>query len=297
MRNLRLSNDIEGATKRIDRRQFLHAAMATGGSLFLPSLGSAQTIQPASDMPVPPITGPDQVPPSESTPVVMRSNSGKRMYLFADSDNSSKRDFVYDLPNTCGPEPLPRPLGILTSYWDGRPPADYKLTIRRFWRLIENSYTTVPAGNTLTQTVTHSWGISTTDSETIMATLGFTSGNGPGLSGSISSTFSHSVTTDRSTSVEVQRKIDPPEAGKVRVWMEWQLVDELVALDPNGKIVPEGCRCGSDRKANVRWNLSNPMYGQCGGVFGESGAWVYYQKTRWLFPSQIIRPSQRDFAI
>ena len=132
------------------------------------------------------------------------------------------------------------------------------MTLRQFWRLVDGSYTTLPAGNSLTQTFTHSWGISKTVSDSISASLGV---GGGGLSASLSETFSQSVTTDDNTSQQVSRVINPPADGMVRVWMAWQLVHEVVALDPAGKVVGAGDRGRDNRKAAPRAPLFSPLRG------------------------------------
>jgi hypothetical protein len=278
----------------LGRRNFLHLAMGAGGSLWLPQLALAQTDGQGLNMPVPPINSPDEIPPAESSPVVLSTKPDKRMFMFADSDNSSKQNFVYDIPHVCPDGP--QHYGLLISYWDGGPPAQYTMTLRQFWRYVEDSGTIVHPGQYNEKLYTHSWGISQTDSETISASLGYSSGDSGGINASISETFSHSVTTDRADSRSEKLHIDAPTDGKQRVWRMWQLVHELIALDAQGKVVPAGCRCQRDRKADVAWWFGEPKW-HCGGLTGTSGASVYYQQTRWLFPSKILRPSQKDFPM
>ena len=271
----------------IKRRNFLHLAMGAGGSLILPQFGLTKANAFNLEAPVPPILSANDLPPTHSDPIVLKTNKKKRMLMFANSDNSSKQCYVADTPDVC----LGHGKGTLRAYWGGTPAADYTMTLRQFWRLVDGSYTTLPAGNSLTQTFTHSWGISKTDSDSMTATLGV---EGGGLSASVSETFSQSVTTDDNTSQQVSRQINPPADGMVRVWMTWQLVHEVVALDPAGKVVRSGSRGEDLRRADVDWPYPTVLDGgNCGAE--SSGAYVYYMAARWLFPSQILRPSQRDF--
>jgi hypothetical protein len=230
--------------------------------------------------------------------VVLSQRKGKRLNMWAESDNSGRNCIVSDLPNHCAGD---NNYGVLVNYWDGKPAADYTMTMRHFWKRMEDSYTVVPAGNTQDQSFTHSWGISTTDAQTLSASLGYSSGQEAGVNASITTTFSHSVTTDESNSQQISRHIGDPGDGKVRVWLMWQLVHEIVALTPDGKILEAGNRNDKNRKADISWfsflNRATDDVGvrTCGGP-GQSGAWVYYEAARWLFPSKLLRVSQRDFS-
>jgi hypothetical protein len=272
---------------RIQRRNFLHLAMGAGGSLILPQFAPTKANAFNLEAPVPPILSANDLPPKYSAPIVLKTNKTKRMLMFADSDNSSKQCYVTDIPDVCSTFPN----GTLRAYWDGKPAADYTMTLRQFWRFVGDSFTRVFPGNSETKKFTHSWGISKTVSDSMTASLGL---QGGGLSASVSETFSDSVTTDDNKSEEASRTIGPPADGMVRVWMIWQLVHEIVALDPAGKVVAVGKPGDLDlRKADVDWPALALFGPKCGS--DRSGAWVYYKESRWLFPSRILSPSQRDF--
>jgi hypothetical protein len=266
---------------RIQRRNFLHLAMGAGGSLILPQFARAEANALNLEAPLPPILSADDLPPTHSDPIVLKTIKGKRMLMFADSDNSGKQTYVADTPGVC----LGPPRGSLRAYWDGKPAADYTMTLRQFWQLVDR--TRVLPGGGETRTFTHSWGISTTVSDSMTASLGI---EGGGLSASVSETFSDSVTTEKDDSEVTSRNIGAPADGMVRVWMIWKLVHEIVALDPAGKVVV----AGSQRMADVQWPTNfNPDSFKCGT--GSSGARVNYPASRWLFPSRILSPTQRDF--
>lgn len=204
--------------------------------------------------------------------------STARIRLFADSDNSGKQAWVDDIPNSGNPVGA-----VLLNYWDGNPPADYTLTHRQFWRLVDGSYTRLPEGNSKTISYTKTVGISETDTETISAEMGVDAG---GLKSKLSATFSHSVTTSTQQSQTMTESVAAPDKGKIRVWMAWQLCDEIVALDRNGNLIPSGDKGGdNNRKAEIRWFI----------LSGDSGAWVWYKSARTVFPSDTIIYAQADF--
>jgi hypothetical protein len=75
----------------------------------------------------------------------------------------------------------------------------------------------------------------------------------------------------------------------IRVWLAWQLVDEIVALDKSGNIIPSGDRGSSNRKGEILWTKF---------PFGnDSGAWVYYKTAQQLFPSNNFIYAQKDFPV
>jgi hypothetical protein len=103
------------------------------------------------------------------------------------------------------------------------------------------------------------------------------------------------VTTDQQTTVETDIQFDPPPVGYVRVWLTWQLVHELIALDPQGKQLSEADLGTANRKAQIAFYLlgnKSPIMSP-GLVWHD--AWVHYKKTRFLFPSQTFVPYQKDF--
>src|SRR5262249_11933010 len=132
---------------------------------------------------------------------------------------------------------------------------------------------------------TKTYGISTTDSESISAELGV---EGGGLSAKVTAEFSHSVTTSQETSETKTISVASPAAGMIRVWLAWQLVDEIVALDGSGNIIPFGDKGSSNRKAEILW-VNVPL------VRYDSGAWVYYKSVQQIFPSSNVIYAQKDF--
>jgi hypothetical protein len=191
----------------------------------------------------------------------------------------AKSAYVYDVPKM----KLQNSSATIVNYKDGKGPPDYDLVLRQFWRPVGKSYHRILPGNTVTITVSKTRGISTTVSKSITASLGISEG---ALSAEVSATFSTSVTTSEETSFTDSVEIDPPADGKVRVWLLWQLVHEIVAMQPDGKQFPRGDRDRPNREANVFGLL---------GVIGVSGARVNYDDTSWLFPSDIFPAYQKDF--
>ncbi|HEX4302137.1 MAG TPA: hypothetical protein VHZ78_05060, partial [Rhizomicrobium sp.] len=237
---------------------------------------------------VPPIVSLHEKPPPESARRVV-GTTATRLKIFANSDNTSKTAWVDDTP-----VPLAAPHGLrvgdgtpatLVNYWDGGPAAPYTLTMRQYWQLVDGSYTQIPEGGSLSITISQTTGISTTDTESISAELGITGG---GLSATMSATFSHSVTTSQENTLSKTMSVGPPPPGMIRVWVCWQLVDELVALDAGGNVIPsnEGPDGTSSRKADICW---------FGGLGWVSGAYVYYPNVQQLFPSETFIYSEADF--
>ena len=123
----------------------------------------------------------------------------------------------------------------LLEYWDKGAPIDYTLTLRQYWRMVPNTFTHINPGGGFKKNYTVTHGISTTDSHTISAELGC---EAKGLSAKISASFTHSVTVSDEKAEQTEFSAGAPADGQVRVWVLWQLIDEIVALDPNGNIIP-----------------------------------------------------------
>jgi hypothetical protein len=241
----------------------------------------------APDFPnIPKLVRLNSAPPTESDKVV-RGTSKRRLMLWAVSDRTDFKAYVNDIPDpTRGALDMTAVAGN-REYKDGQPPAQYTLTLRSFWRPVAGTYTRIYPGNTVTRKLTKSWGISTTDSETVTASLGYSAGDAGGLNASITEEFTHSVTTDRETTIEEDIQLDPPESGQIRVWLTWQLLHELIALDPEGKQISAVDHGTANRKAQIAWLPIPHLW------LGD--AWVHYTKTRFLFPSQTFAPYQEDF--
>jgi hypothetical protein len=235
--------------------------------------------------PVPPIPTLNSKPPMESDRIVL-GTSTDRISIWANSDHSSLESWAFDTPGT-SPQFRSRSYSSWTagllSYWDGNPAADYTLTHRQFWRQVNGSYTRLPPGNSQEVTYTKTVGISETDSETISAEMGVDTGS---LSAKLSATFSHSVTTSAEQSETKKESVAAPDKGMIRVWMAWQLCDEIVALDRNGNLIPTGDQGAANRKAEIKWNTAG----------NDSGAWVWYKNARTVFPSDTVIYAQADFA-
>ena len=233
---------------------------------------------------VPPIASLHDMPPPESAHRVI-GTAKTRLRIYANSDNSGNETWVDDTPNPSPSFDQFKTGGVLVKYWDGGPAAQYTLTMRQYWRLVDGSYTQIPEGASQSVTISQTTGISTTDTQTISAELGI---SGDGLSASLSATFSHSVTTSQENTQSKTTNVGSPPAGMIRVWVCWQLIDELVALDAQGNIIPsnQGPNGTSSRKADVHWP---------GILSGVSGAYVYYPNVRQLFPSNTFIYRQADF--
>ena len=210
--------------------------------------------------------------PSQTTPVD-QATSNDRLKLYANADSHDWQEYVPD--QVASDSSIP---GVLVNYWDGQPPAAYTLTLRSYWQLIPSTYTQVSSGGGFEKEYTTTVGISNTESSTLSAELGV---EVEGLSAKISASFTSSVTTTSETQETTKYTVGSPEKGYTRVWMLWQLVDELVALDPQGKIVSNPTRRG-----DVNWSQHN-----------QSGAYLSYQNLHQHFPSTIIVPTQQDFLI
>jgi hypothetical protein len=247
---------------------------------------TAQNSHAATALPkIPALVSLNEQPPEESERIVI-GTSPTRLKLFANSDNSGKMVWVSDVserPSVFSISNWQNP--YLTQYWDGGPPANYTMTLRRYYRQVSNSYTQIPHGTSLEWTVTSMWGISSTDSQTISAELGVEVG---GLGAKITAEFSHSVTTSEEQHMSRTEKLESPEPGKIRAWVAWQLVEELIALGPDGQPIGSGDKGAANRKADVKWSGFS--------LFPDvSGAWIYYPSTCLTMPQDNIVYDSKDF--
>jgi hypothetical protein len=212
--------------------------------------------------------------PDQSNPIVLKTSSN-RFLLWADSDNSSNNTYVSEVPGQANPLTP----AVIADFWSGTTIPAYTLTLRRYWLQVPGAYTLIQPGGAFEQTYTTTVGISETNSTTLTASLGVSGG---GLSAAISAAFTYSVTTSLQTSVSTKYSAGAPEDGFERVWVLWQLVDELVALTPGGDVIP-----GYIGEADVDWFA--------GMHFGTSGAYMHYQNPQQAFPTQVFMPQQKDF--
>ena len=225
---------------------------------------------------LPAIPKPDSLmwqPPQQSTPIVQSRSETGRLMLSANADSHGWQEMVPDIPKERNPI---KGGATLLSYWPGFQASQYTLTLREYWALVPLTYTHVYPGGSFTKGYETSYGISTTDQLTISAELGVSVGE---LGAKLSAQFSHSVTTSETKSETTIYNVGAPAEGFVRVWMLWQLVDELIALGPDGKIITNPTKRG-----DVDWSQHGP-----------SGAYLSYLKLDQPFPSSLFIPVQADF--
>jgi len=237
------------------------------------------------DLPeIPEITSINYSPLEQSDPeIIMRSD--KRLNYLAKADNRSLSTYVADRPGVLGEGCK----AVLRNFWHDVVPSNYHLVLRQYWKLL--AYELLEKGDQDSWEKTHSTGISIKDTQEITASLGAES---KGLNASISETFSHSVDTSQTNSVKNTYKVDGPEEGHVKIWVLWQLVKEIVALDENGEVFNPPAR--NSIKGDVTWGVS----GLGGSIFGGgssavSGAYLNYLTVRQVFPSKVIKPVSRIF--
>ncbi len=207
-----------------------------------------------------------------------RSTSATRLLLNADSDNSSNNTWVPDKPGLkidgCNSE--------LVRYWDEGEARPYTLTLRNYWKYVDGSEVLVYHGDSFTRICETTKGISVTDSESISAELGV---DVDGLSAKISAAFSHQVETSAVTSITEEHIINGPvDKTQVKIWLLYQLIDEIVALDPDQNIIP----FTDHRKGDVNWDLNFPFP-------VVSGANLCYPNVQQTFPSQTTFPVEAIF--
>jgi hypothetical protein len=227
--------------------------------------------------PFPPITSLMSQLPQQSDPIII-STSSDRLALWANSDNSSRMFYVADVPGTV----LKTSPSVLRNYWGDGPPRTYQLTLRRYWRQVPGTYTLVQPGGSFSKQYTTTHGTSTTDTQTLSAELDVGTSD---LGAKISASFSHSVTIEDQQSEQTTFGAGAPAQGFQRVWIIWQLVEELVALTPDGKVLAPS----DGREGDIFWINGFP-FGGC------SGAYLSYNNVQQPFPTQIYMPQQKDFA-
>lgn len=222
--------------------------------------------------PMPHIQSLDWRPPQQTVPVATPGGDlSLRLKIFADSDIHEWQEWMIDTEHPDASQTS------VMSYWDGKGCAKYTATPRSYWVAVPNSYTNITPGGTYTKEYATSVGIETTDSTTLAAELGI---DIKGLSAKLTATFQHSVTTSETRSETTSYSVGGPLEGFTRVWMLWQLFDELAALDENGQVISN-----PQRHADVNWSQH-----AAGG-----GAFVQYRTVRQIFPTDILAPIQADF--
>ena len=230
---------------------------------------------PNSQYPPFPTLDPNQAPPATSELITV-ATSNQRLNLYAISDNSTWQEWVSDIPMTR----IPISPGVLVNFWEGVTPPSYTLHLRSYWLQVPDSHAVVYPGDTYTRSVTETHGLSATDSKTISAELGV---EFEGLSAKISATFEQSVTVSSDVSVSQTYSVEPPQTG-ARVWVLWQLVNQIAALDSSGNVITSDVF----GKGDVSWDANNSS----GRV---SGAFLCYPSPMMDIPSDIFMPQQADF--
>jgi hypothetical protein len=181
--------------------------------------------------PFPTIDGLDWAPPTSTGGVQIGRSSGA-LWIRADADNAGYADDVLDQPRDSG---APR----LNNWWDGCAPAGPRSIVGyQYWRLVPGTFTHLSAGTSLEKSWSYQHGVSTTDSQSLTATMGI---QAEGLSAGLSATFSHSVTISDQQTQTTQYSVGPTPEGKVRVWMLWDLIYEFSLINTdNGQMLPAG---------------------------------------------------------
>ena len=186
---------------------------------------------PNSLPPFPVIESLSWAPPETSDAVEIARLTGP-LRIRADADNADYADDVSDYPASDG---APR----LNNWWDGHEPAGPRaLVVRHYWKMVPGTFTHLSGGTSLDKSWAYQHGISTTDSQSITATMGLSS---EGLSASLSGTLSHSVTISDQQTQTTQFNVAAPGPGQVRVWMLWDLIYEFAIVNQRtGEIIPSG---------------------------------------------------------
>ena len=232
--------------------------------------------------PMPRIESVDWEPPA-SGPRVVRKTTADHLKIHLTGPDGQDGGDVSDVLVPIDSIPVGE-IGLL-GYADNQPAADYTLTLRSYWVPVPGSYTRVYDGGEKQITTTTTSGITTTDSSTISAELGVDVG---GLSAKISASFGQSVETSNQTSQEVTHSIGSPEKGYVRVWMMWQLVDEIVALGADGNVIANPTRA-------VTFAFRFPPMPGVPSPYDQGVGSTVYQNIEQAFPSMTYVPAQKDF--
>lgn len=209
-------------------------------------------------------------PPHETVPEIIGTSS-QRLNLIA---TGAANTYVADIPS----KPCPLSTAFLLNYWGDTPPQAYTLTMRHYWRLMESQV--VSPGADYSVSYTNSHGISTTDSSSISASLGV---EAAGLSASLTVEFGHSIEISDESSVQNTYDVHGPAEGKM-VWILWQLINEIVALDPNGNVI-SAVPPSHSGKGDL--NLQQDVGGITDGYI--HGADLRYPSVQVIIPSSTLR--------
>jgi hypothetical protein len=218
------------------------------------------------------IDGLSWAPPANTGPVEV-NRVVQPLYIRADADNADYADNVLDQP---APSGNPR----LNNWWPGHEPAGPRMLIlRHFWRMVPGTFTHIAPGTHLSKSWAYTHGVSTTDSQSITATVGIAA---EGLSAGLSATFSHSITISDQQTQTTTFTVDPPADGQIRVWVLWDLMYEfLIVNQNNGQVLPTGTYRGDV-------GFSNDEH--------YSGAYLNYPWTHLIVSSGNLCSQQREFT-
>jgi hypothetical protein len=165
-------------------------------------------------VPVP--SSPLDLPPQTSDFVQVAANPTRKLLIKWSALDGSGGGFLdpNNLPNGAFVNP---------------PLPEYSLAYRLYW--LQTTYQQVSGPQSFLYKAEVIEGMSQTDSVSISAELGV---DVEGLSAALSVTFEHSITITTETKVSHDYEINVP-AGKIGVWILWQLVEEIIAVDSSGK--------------------------------------------------------------
>ena len=224
------SVDVESPSDIVNARKYLEKR---GVSIAKeqPLIISYQGFKPEHELfgtKLPPIPKPqnaDDMPPQTSEKILVATNPNERLYLRYDDSN----DYV-------SVKDLQEAVKVFNGNISPSLP-EYTLAYKRYWQMAD--FQRIEGPQTFDYSASTTEGMSETDSQTFSAELGVSV---QGLSAKLSATFSRSITVSSESSVTHSYRIEVP-AGKVGVWLLWQLIDEVVAVD------------GSDNQIEYRGRL------------------------------------------
>lgn len=222
-----------------------------------------------SPLPPFPVINLNEQPPEQSDRITLGTSSA-RLGLRFDSMHSSDGGMVDDtlwrhFPNSDW---------VIEGYDEGSSRPDYTLTLRRYWQRVD--WTQVPALGSFERTYDAQYGLSTTTTQSISAELGVSV---DGLGASLTADFSETVTISTQESVSTKYTATAP-ANEIVVWVIWQLVDEIVALKPDGTPVTAG------QVATGTVTSSAP---------GDHDAWLYIDQPVTTLPYNTFIPRTTPF--
>lgn len=167
--------------------------------------------------PIPKPQNSNDIPPQYSTSTIIASNANEQLLYY----NSDGNVFVtvQDIQNV---------LNVSPTVQLNPPLPTYSLAYRCRW--MQTDYQRITGPQNFQYTATTTEGMSQSDQQTFSEQLGVSLN---GLSAGLSQTFSTTIEISNSNTVQHQYTIDVP-AGKVWVWILWQLIYEVVAVDGSG---------------------------------------------------------------